>query len=115
MAADGVLIVGGREVCSKTPRGRAEYARRVSKMADRQGNLCAICEQYMTAPTFEHQDGRGMGGSLRDDVIEKQGKWYNAATCYQCNSRKGSRRYEWADGHFVPLVWIKISPPGLLP
>lgn len=102
MAADGVLIVGGREVCSKTPRGRAEYARRVSEMADRQGNLCAIFQRYMTAPTFDHQDGRGFNGSIRNDALEIDGKWNNAAVCYGCNAEKASRRFEWREGFYLP-------------
>ena len=102
----GVTVIGEREVCDKSPAGRAEYNRRVVEMAERQGWLCAICGEYMHGGnvSFEHQDGRGMGGSLRDDRIEKNGKIYNAATHAICNAKKGSRRYEWRNGYFEPVV-----------
>jgi len=48
--------------------------------------------------TFEHQDGRGMGGSHRDDRIEIDGKPYNGAAHGKCNSDKGSKR---VDYHFT--------------
>jgi hypothetical protein len=45
--------------------------------------------------TFEHQDGRGMGGGHRDDRIEIDGKPYNGAACLSCNGSKGSKRIDY--------------------
>lgn len=95
------VLPGGREVCQATPRGRAEYSRRTRVMWVRQACRCGLmiddkCKRvagYMSFPeaTFDHQDGRGMGGSKRDDRIEKDGLDYNLAVCFLCNGKKGSR------------------------
>lgn len=86
----------GREVCNtKTKRGREEYHRRVVAMCRRQNWLCLLCDKRMdlgNPPTFEHEDGRGMGGGHRDDRIEINGKPMNSAAHGLCNSMKGSRR-----------------------
>lgn len=102
----GVMYMpDGREVCQPTKIGRVEYQRRLGVMAIRQNFLCAICGQYpgFAKETFDHQDGRGSGGSHRDDRIEIDGKWHNAALCSDCNTRKGSVRYHWQDGLYVPV------------
>lgn len=84
---------GGREVCAKTPKGRREYKRRVEAMWERQECRCALCGKYLRLDeaTFDHQDGRGMGGARRDDRIEVNGVPLNAAVHGLCNAQKGSR------------------------
>lgn len=92
----------GREVCNqKTKIGKMEYRRRVLEMARRQGYQCGLqvssrCPVFLALEyaTFEHVDGRGMGGSHQDDRIEKDGKPYNCAACVWCNIEKGSKRAE---------------------
>jgi len=85
----------GREVCAKTFRGRKEYHRRVVAMCERQSWCCSICGGPMVlgeSATFEHTDGRGMGGGHRDDRIEINGKPHNSAAHGFCNAMKGSKR-----------------------
>lgn len=89
----------GRECCTDTAAGKREYYRRTREMAARQDEICAICLQFMVVPTFEHQDGRGFNGSHRDDRIEIDGAWHNAALCFTCQG-KGSKRYQWIEGIF---------------
>jgi hypothetical protein len=93
------VLAGGREVCTDTPDGKAEYRRRKTVMWERQGRKCGL----MIAPqcklrqgrlpkdevTFEHIHGRG--GGKRDDRIEIDGKPYNLAACPWCNALKASR------------------------
>jgi hypothetical protein len=95
----------GREVCNRrTVAGRAEYMGRTLDMSRRQGRRCALCPFLMVPgdETFEHEEGRGMGGSHQDDRIVVNGEWKNAAVHYGCNGRKGSKRYHWLDGKYVP-------------
>jgi hypothetical protein len=63
-------------------------------MARRQRGRCALCGHLMDegTPTFDHENGRGMGGAKRDDRIEVKGRWQNAAVHYLCNGDKGSRK-----------------------
>jgi hypothetical protein len=85
----------GREVCIRTClAGNEEYRARTLKMLKRQNGYCCLCNLPLrdSDATFEHQDGRGMGGSRRDDRIEKEGKPYNGAAHGWCNAEKGSRR-----------------------
>jgi hypothetical protein len=95
---------GGREVCNKLlTDGRNEYRNRTMDMADRQKGLCAICLLPMQEEiTFDHQAGRGFGGSNRDDRIDINGKWKNAAVHSRCNAWKASRRYQWIEGMYKP-------------
>lgn len=89
--------IGGREVCNfKSAAGRREYYRRTSDMAFRQRGKCSICGQLMRYDdcTFDHSDGRGMGGGNRDDRIEIDGKPYNSAAHGMCNVKKGSIRID---------------------
>ena len=95
---NGVIKYSGREVCDDTAAGRAEYKRRVEAMWERQNGLCGLrisplCPGRieLTEATFEHQDGRGAGGSKRDDRIMRDGKPYNLAACWWCNGAKSSR------------------------
>lgn len=97
----------GREVCSNTPEGQAEYLKRIEQMCERQGGLCGcgcgrvivagdarndIFRQYSLA-TFDHENGRGSGGSRRDDrIVLPDGTLQNRALTFWCNSAKGSKR-----------------------
>jgi hypothetical protein len=85
----------GREVCNLNIKaGRDEYDSRKLKMHQRQGGLCCLCGLRLAKKVmaFEHQDGRGMNGSHRDDRTEKDGKPYNGVAHWDCNSEKGSKR-----------------------
>ncbi len=83
----------GREIATNTKADKAEYKRRTMVMAERQRFLCALCEMPLGDDiTFDHEAGRGMGGSNRDDRIEINGKRKNAAVHSRCNVGKGSRR-----------------------
>jgi hypothetical protein len=85
----------GREVCTSNYAGRKEYHRRVVVMCIRQNWACSLCGGPMNlgdSATFEHTDGRGMGGGHRDDRTEINGKPYNSAAHGWCNVLKGSRR-----------------------
>lgn len=94
----------GRQVCNDNAAGKREYKARTYKMEVRQGFRCAICERIAgSSMQFDHQDGRGHGGGFRDDRIEVDGKWFNAALCHRCNTEKGSKRYHWQNGKYVPV------------
>ena len=80
-----------------------EYKLRLQIMAERQGWQCAMCTRTMTPPTFDHERGRGMGG-YRDDRIEDERGWINAALCLGCNGLKASQRYHWVNGKYVPNI-----------
>jgi hypothetical protein len=84
----------GRETCSESGAGLKEYRDRLLLMCDRQGWLCRVCGESMalTGASFDHEDGRGMNGSHRDDRIVKDGKPYNGAVHLKCNGEKGSKR-----------------------
>lgn len=86
----------GREVCNdRTKAGTNEYKRRRHEMWRRQKGLCCLCGEYIIEgqETFEHTDGRGSGGSRRDDrIVDDDGSWMNGAAHQKCNSTKGSRR-----------------------
>ena len=91
----------GREVCDKTTAGKLEYKRRVEVMWKRQHGICGLrisplCPVYVQLKdaTFEHVDGRGMGGAKRTDVVEIDGRPYNLMSCKFCNAAKGSRSLE---------------------
>ena len=86
----------GREVCIENQRGKAEYSRRIAVMVDRQERNCPACNYFLffTDATFDHEEPRRMGGGFRDDRIEKDGKPYNRAVHFWCNSERGSRRLE---------------------
>ena len=95
----------GREVCAKNHAGRQEYWARTLKMAIRQGGRCALTGKALTIlnTTFDHEQGRGMGGSRRDDRIEIDGKWINAAVTSEANFEKGSKRYHWVEGVYIEV------------
>jgi hypothetical protein len=68
----------------------------------RQKNRCSLCGNRMDREnaTFEHEDGRGMGGSRQDDRIWKldpvtrELKPYNSVAHGWCNGKKGSQRMQ---------------------
>lgn len=93
-----------REVCLDTPKGWVEYIDRTSQMAERQNMVCGLEASghclYPGEPmtfalggfrrrTFQHGDGRGIGGARRNDQIDAPG---NCAAHYGCNSELGSKR-----------------------
>ena len=96
----------GREICRNHPvtgtsEGRAEYRDRVRKMLIRQNGICCLAVHLSCCSgplafkdaTFEHEHGRGMGGSRRDDRITlPNGDWINGAACLNGNSLKGGNR-----------------------
>lgn len=85
---------GGRQVCTRGAAGVREYRKRVEIMFERQMGRCALCLKPMRLElaTFDHANGRGLSGAWRDDRVEVNGVWQNAAVCWPCNSAKGSRR-----------------------
>lgn len=107
---------GGREVCNtKCREGQEEYVSRKRQMFERQEKICCLsgicptCTGRMrwVDSTFEHEAGRGAGGSKRDDRIEvpivdvdgnpviDEGKPamrpINGAAHHWCNAWKSSR------------------------
>jgi hypothetical protein len=91
------LFPDGRRVAFNTPRGQAWYRKQTILMANRQCWVCGICQDrrrlmnYWSpeGATFQHGDGRGMGGARRNDDIDAPG---NCASHWDCNSEAGSRR-----------------------
>lgn len=90
---DGAVRVypGGREVCQDSPAGWREYQRRVKAMLERQEGRCCLCGRRLALnhATFEHQRRRGIGAAWRDDRITKDGRDWNGAAHWVCNSEKG--------------------------
>jgi hypothetical protein len=91
----------GREICNQyTTSGRKAYRKRVEIAWTRQNGVCCLCNHCPDCPgplaleeaTLEHETGRGMNGSRRDDRMEVDGKWQNGAAHERCNVWKGSRR-----------------------
>jgi hypothetical protein len=69
---EGVRIMpDSREICSQTPSGRAEYTRRLEERWRLDKGVCCLCglPVALKYATVEHPDGRGLGGSRRDDSI----------------------------------------------
>src|ERR1700677_4595297 len=93
------IFADGREVCTDTPAGWEEYRSRKRKMWERQNKICCLVNHCPTCTgrmrwadtTFEHEAGRGAGGSKRDDRIEVNGKRVNGAAHHWCNAWKMSR------------------------
>jgi hypothetical protein len=86
---------------TKTAAGKAGYQAALAIMRSRQKDRCAICALIVWL-TFDHQNGRGHGGSIRDDRTEIDGRWFNAALCVPCQGLKGSTRYHWVGKEYVP-------------
>lgn len=97
----------GREVCQDTMAGRREYRSRTRQMLMRQRGVDAITGEPMDTweATFDHEAGRGHGGGHRDDRIGSDDDWHNAALSEASNSKKGSRRYKWVGGKYIPAVY----------
>jgi hypothetical protein len=95
----------GREVCNDTAAGKRDYTGRTVEMWERQDGKCAICGHWIELryATFDHEEPRGMGGGSRDDRTVVNGEWHNAAAHGICNTRKGSKRYRWVNGKYVPV------------
>ncbi len=97
----------GREECMDNAAGNREYKDRTVRMTIRQGFRCAGCEAKLVGLlTFGHQCSRG--GGRREDRIEIDEKWHNAALCGKCNSSQGSQRYEWDYSTGVPK-WVPVN------
>lgn len=90
----------GREVCCDTPAGKTEYGLRTAAMVERQDKRCPLCLKFLSvsAATFEHEAGRGMGAAHRDDrIVDASGNPINAAVHGNCNTEKGSKRLHYGD------------------
>lgn len=95
-----IIWRGDRMICNQdTAEGRRKYDHLRECLWRRQKGVCLICRIRMVliASTFDHEHGRGFGGSNRDDRIyvrDANGrlKWQNAALCVDCNTKKGSKR-----------------------
>jgi hypothetical protein len=96
-----IIFPDGREVCNmQSAAGRAEYERRKDVMHRRQNSRCILCGKHLerVRASFEHEDGKGMNSSHRDDRIWKvdpvtgERKSYNGVAHGWCNGRKGSKR-----------------------
>jgi 5-methylcytosine-specific restriction endonuclease McrA len=102
----------GREVCDKTAAGLREYKKRTEQARTRQDCRCATCNRFLSqsAATLDHEEPRGFGGANRDDrMTHDDGSWRNAALCMICNHIKGSRRFHWKDGVYMPQVSDSIA------
>lgn len=89
------VCADGREVCNlQSVEGRLLYRHRIEAMWLRQGCRCHICKKLLPRleATFDHEFGRGLDGAHRDDRIEIDGRPVNAAVCWSCNMKKGSKR-----------------------
>jgi hypothetical protein len=100
------IYADGREVCNNnTTVGHEEYKRRKRVMWERQNKICCLFRKCPTCPgklrwgeaTFEHEKGRGLGGSKRDDRIEIDGKPVNGVAHAACNIWKGSRAIQYSE------------------
>lgn len=97
--------LGGREICNlKSAEGRRIYWERTYLMEILQSFCCAICGKWMHRgeATFDHEAGRAAG--KQDDRIEVDGKRKNAALCVACQGLKGSKRYKWQGGKYLPVT-----------
>jgi hypothetical protein len=85
------IMPDSREICSQTPAGRAEYARRREERWRLDKGICCLCglPVALEYATVEHPDGRGLGGSRHDDRIESI-----RISHFFGNAKKGSVRLE---------------------
>lgn len=101
-----VTFPDGREVCTKTRLGKLEYDARRVAMWIRQGGKDAITGEWVdvNVAQFDHEAGRGHGGGHRDDrILNEDGSWKNAVLSPANNTLKGSKRYHWENGGYVPV------------
>jgi hypothetical protein len=89
----------GREVCNDASEaGKRDYQTRITLMWLRDNGKCCICHRPvpLEEATFEHADGRGMGGGRRDDRIEytkpNGARVQNGVAHGRCNREAGSPR-----------------------
>ena len=84
------VLRDGREICRKGSAGLAEYKRRRDVMYDRDNGVCCVCGRFIPKgqETFEHKNGRGLGGNRRDDRISM-----NGVSHWLCNSKRGGGRW----------------------
>ena len=84
------VLRDGREICRKSSAGLEEYKRRRDLMYERDSGICCVCKRFIPKgqETFEHKDGRGLGGNRRDDRIEN-----NGVSHWDCNSKRGGGRW----------------------
>ena len=97
----------GREVCTETAAGKREYKARITEMWLRQEGVCPITGKWVdqNVAQFDHEAGRGSNGGHRDDrTLNDDGEWQNAAVSPEGNSIKGSKRYQWVDGKYLPVT-----------
>jgi hypothetical protein len=96
----------GREVCQGNAAGKREYDARRVELWMRQDGLDAITGEWVdvNVAEFDHQAGRGSNGGHRDDrIVDENGNWMNAMLSHKSNSLKGSTRYHWLNGKYVPV------------
>lgn len=82
------VLPDGREICSNSFAGKREYRKRREFMYYRDNKTCCLCGLEICCAeeaTFEHKNGRGMGGSKRDDRVD-----FNGVAHLRCNQLKGS-------------------------
>jgi hypothetical protein len=77
---------GGRKIA-----GKAEYKRLREFVWDRDRGICCLCGEFvpLESATYEHLNGRGMGGSKRDDRPERCGVAH-----WGGNNAKGSMTHQ---------------------
>jgi len=96
----------GRQVCQDNAAGKREYKARTTEMWLRQDGICPITGKWVdqNRAQFDHEAGRGSNGGHRDDRTRNdKGEWQNAAVSHEGNTIKGSQRYHWLDGKYVPV------------
>lgn len=100
------LKKGGRQLCAKTEKGRKEYRHRTEFVWEVYDRKCVLCGSGVSLEqvTLDHRAGRGMGGSNRDERINKVLPAHAV-----CNARKGSCRIAEGEicsccGHDIVIV-----------
>jgi len=102
----------GRQVCTDTAAGKREYKARTTEMWLRQEGICPITGRWVdeNVAQFDHEAGRGSGGGHRDDrILNEDGEWQNAAVSPEGNTLKGSKRYQWVDGKYLPVLSREVN------
>ena len=106
------VYADGREVCSDTSEGKAEYKRRTLLMLTRQKFFCCLCHRPLLPgeATMDHEHCRGNGGAWRDDrTVLPDGRWINGAMCWICQGIKGSTLGHYNDEHNALLNLRNVS------
>ena len=86
-----IIYADGREKCTRTKAGMAEYRKRREAAWVRDRGICHLCKQPVSLKecTADHVVPRGMGGSTRDDRIRNMKPAH-----MRCNIERGSKRME---------------------